>query len=191
VGEALWWELNGEPVTPIRPSRPLHKALSRGGSFGEATSDPMVLYAWLVRNLERLVEELEFHEVLTGRLTVWVAYKNGMAGVGQTTLTVPSDRFDLLLEAARPCLRRAYLPRTAANRMHLIAEDLRPRGEAQLGLFDRPNDRATAVARLKRQVNTRIGRVALRSAATLPLVGIYKDRSNEYDICDVRGKICF
>ena len=35
-GEALWWELNGEPVQPIHNARPLHKALSRGGSFGEA-----------------------------------------------------------------------------------------------------------------------------------------------------------
>ena len=45
-----------------------------------------------------------------GRLTVWVAYKNGQVGVGQTTLPVPSDRFDVLLDAARPCLRRAWVP---------------------------------------------------------------------------------
>jgi DNA polymerase V len=31
----------------------------------------------------------------------------------------------------------------------------------------------------------------LRSAATLPLIGVYGDPSNEYDICDVRGKMCF
>src|SRR5262249_29208796 len=89
TGEALWWELNGEPVQPIHPQRPLHKALPRGGSFGEATADPAVLYAWLVRNLERLIEELEFHGVLAGRLTVWVAYKDGRVGVGQAGLAVP------------------------------------------------------------------------------------------------------
>lgn len=193
TGEALWWELNGEPVTPIRPERPLHKALSRGGSFGEASAEPLILYAWLVRNLERLVEELEYHEVLAGRLTVWVAYRSGQVGVGQAALTVPSDRFDDLLDVARSCLRRAYVPRVAATRMHLIAEHLRRREPAQLGLFESRGrrDRAAAIARLKREVNTRIGRFALRSAATLPLVGIYRDRSNEYDICDVRGKICF
>jgi nucleotidyltransferase/DNA polymerase involved in DNA repair len=191
TGEALWWELNGEPVTPIRPERPLHKALSRGGSFGEATADPIVLYAWLVRNLERLIEELEFHQVLAGRLTVWVSYKSGEAGLGQARPVVPTDRFDALLEAARPCLRQAWRPRERAQRMHLIAEDLRPRRCAQLGLFEPPDAPAAAVAQLKRDVNRRVGRFALRSAATLPLAGIYADAANQYDICDVRGKICF
>ena len=191
AGEALWWELRGDPVTPIHPQRTLHKALSRGGSFGESTDDPNVLYAWLIRNLERLIEELEFHAMLTGRLTVWVAYKDGQVGVGRTDLTVPSDRFDVLLEAARPCLRRAWVPRVRATRMHLIAEKLRPRAQAQLGLFEPSPERAEALARLKREVNLRHGRFALRSAATLPLVSVYRDTSNAYDICDVRGKSCF
>lgn len=190
-GEALWWELNGDPVQPIHPQRPLHKALARGGSFGEPTSDPIVLYAWLVRNLERLIEELEFHAVLAGRLTVWVAYKDGQVGVGQAALAIPTDRFDLLLDAARPCLRRAWVARVPATRMHLIVERLTPRGQRPLGLFDPPAARAEAVARLKRAVNARHGRFALRSAATLPLAAIYRDTANGYDICDIRGKICF
>lgn len=192
-GEALWWELNGDPVRPISPERPAHKVLSRGGSFGEATEDPAVLYAWLVRNLERLIEELEYHEVCAGRLTVWVGYRSGEFGVGQTNLGVPTDRFDLLLEAARPCLRRAYLRHQAANRMHLIAERLVARASAPPGLFDPPalRAKAEAVARLKRAVNERHGRFVLRSAATLPLASIYNDRANGYDICDVRGKMCF
>jgi DNA polymerase V len=190
-GEVLWWELNGDPVQPIHPQRPLHKALSRGGSFGETTADPVILYAWLVRNLERLIEELEYHAVLAGRLTIWVAYKDGQTGLGQTTLSVPSDRFDLLLDAARPCLRRAWVPRVQATRMHLIAERLTPRNHAPLGLFEPPGERAQAVARVKHAINARHGRFALRSAATLPLVSIYRDTANEYDICDVRGKICF
>ena len=191
TGEALWWELNGDPVQPIHPQRPLHKVLSRGGSFGEATVEPLVLYAWLVRNLERLIEELEFHAVRAGRLSVWVGYRDGQAGVGQASLMVPSDRFDVLLDTARSCLRRAWLPRVAANRMHLLAERLTPRACAPLGLFDPGNDRAEALARLKREVNARIGRFALRSAATLPLAAIYRDTSNAYDICDIRGKQCF
>ena len=45
------------------------------------------------------------------RLTVWVSYKDGRTGSGQATLSVPSDRFDLLLDAARACLRHAWVPR--------------------------------------------------------------------------------
>jgi DNA polymerase V len=193
AGETLWWELNGEPVTPIHPRRPLHKALSRGGSFGEATMDPTVLYAWLVRNIERLIEELEYHTLLAGRLTVSVAYKDGQAGVGQICLTVPTDRFDLLLDAARPCLRRAWLPHVRATHMHLIAEGLMFRHERPLALFDPPTvaSRAETIARLKREVNIRHGRFLLRSGATLPLASIYHDTANGYDIGDIRGKSCF
>ena len=153
----------------------------------------MVLYAWLVRNLERLIEELRFHGVTTGKLTVAIEYKNGHAGVGQRALPVPSDRFDLLLEAARPCLRKAWLPGVQASHMHLIAEDLSARGQYALDLFDPPQRRARAeaVALLKEQVNDRHGRFALRSAATLHLPAIYRDTANDYDICDIRGKICF
>jgi DNA polymerase V len=192
-GEALWWELNGEAVQPIHPKRPAHKALSRGGSFGGSTLDPIILYAWLVRNLERLIEELEYHDVLAGRLTVWVGYKDGRSGVGQVNLAIPTHRFDLLLDDARPCLRSAWIPRIPATRMQVIAEHLVPRGQAQLGLFDRPEAaaRADAVARLKREINLKQGRFALRSAATLPLASIYQDTANGYDICDVRGKSCF
>jgi DNA polymerase V len=193
TGETLWWELNGEPVTPIHPKRPLHKALSRGGSFGEAIVDPNRLYAWLVRNVERLIEELEYHAVLAGRLTVWIAYKDGQAGLGQANLTVPTDRFDLLLDAARPCLRAAWIPRVRAERMQVIAEGLMFRHERPLALFDPPtvSARAEVIASLKREVNVKHGRFLLRSAATLPLVEIYRDSANGYDICDVRGKRCF
>jgi DNA polymerase V len=193
AGEALWWELNGEPVRPIVPSRPMHKALSRGGSFGEASADPIILYAWLVRNLERLIEELHYHEVLPGRLSVWVGYKDGRFGLGQTRLSVPTDRFDLLLDALRPCLRRAWVRGALAARMHLIAEDLTRRVPTPRGLFEprRAADRAEAVATLKRRVNARVGRFSLRSAATLPLHAIYRDSTNGFDICDIRGKMCF
>ncbi len=191
TGETLWWELNGEAVRPVLDRRPMHKALSRGGSFGASTASPIILYAWLVRNLERLIEELHYHEVLAGRLTVWVGYKDGRARIGQTNLAVPTDRFDLLLDALRPCLRRAWIRGAQAHRMHLIAESLTRRVPRPLGLFEDPGHRAEAVAAVKRRVNDRLGRFTLRSAATLPLHAIYGDRSNSYDICDVRGKICF
>ncbi len=192
-GEALWWELNGDAVQAIHTRRPTHKALSRGGSFGESTAEPVVLHAWLVRNLVRLIEALRFHEVTVGRLTVAIQYKTGHAGVGQKGLPVSTDRFDLLLEAARPCLRMAWMPGVQASHMHLIAEDLCPRGQHAQDLFEPPRRRAMAeaVARLKEEVNNRHGRFALRSAATLYLPAIYRDVANAYDICDIRGKICF
>jgi DNA polymerase V len=191
TGESLWWELNGEPSAPIHVRRPRHKALSRGGSLGESTDDPHRIHAWLVRNLERLIEELHYHEVMPGKLTLWVGYRDGFSGEGQTHLAVPTDRFDLLLDALRPCLRQAWHRGHLANRMHLIAEDLVARDAVSLDMFCPPSPKLQAVAEVKQAVNRRIGRFALRSGATLPLSEIYRDRANGYDICDVRGKICF
>ncbi len=75
--------------------------------------------------------------------------------------------------------------------MHLFAEELRPRRDRQLTLFDDVSERAGAVSALKKSVNDRHGCFILRSVATLPLGRIYTDRANEYDICDVRGETCF
>jgi nucleotidyltransferase/DNA polymerase involved in DNA repair len=191
AGEALWYELNGEPVIPLHTRRPPHKVLSRGGSLGEATADPQRILAWLVRNLERLVEELEFHQVRTDRLEVYLGYKDGEGAAGRVDLQAPTDRFDLLLEEAKRALRQALWPGEAVNRMHLLATRLHYPGAVQLGLFDPPAERAERLARLKREVNARHGRFKLRSGATLPLREVYRDDAQSFDICDVHGKMCF
>ena len=103
----------------------------------------------------------------------------------------PDDRFDLLLAALRPCLRRAWIPGAVANRMHLLAGRRAPKAATQLGLFDRPAAVAERIARLKAQVNRRLGRWTLRSAATLPLASVYDDRANYLDACDIHGKMGF
>lgn len=191
AGEALWWELNGEPVLPLHTERPRHKMLSRGGSLGGATADPARVYAWLVRNLERLVEELEFHAVSAGVLSVYLVHANGAEGLWREELVSPTDRFDLLLAAGGRCFRRAWLPPLAASRMHVTASKLTRPGFVQRGLFDPPAEPAVSVARVKREINDALGRFALRSGATLPLADVYRDAAQGYDICDVRGKICF
>jgi nucleotidyltransferase/DNA polymerase involved in DNA repair len=191
TGEALWYELNGEAVLPFHLERPPHKMLSRGGSLGGATERPERVYAWLARNVERLVEELEFHVVKAGALGVYIGHKDGPSGFARMLLPSPADRFDLLLEAARAALERAWRPDRPAIRMHVIASQLRRPGCVQLGLFDPPAEQARAVAKLKREVNAELGRFTLRSGATLPLADVYRDEAQGYDICDIRGKICF
>jgi hypothetical protein len=191
TGEALWYELNGEPVLPLHTERPPHKMLSRGGSLGGPTEQPERVYAWLVRNVERLVEELEFHVVRAGALSVYIMHKDGSEGFRRVDMPSPTDRFDLLLEAARYCFERAWYPDRPATRMHVTASQLRRPGFAQLGLFDPPEARARAVAKLKSEVNATVGRFALRSGATLPLADVYRDEAQSYDICDIHGKICF
>jgi nucleotidyltransferase/DNA polymerase involved in DNA repair len=191
TGEQLWWELNGEPVLPLHTERPPHKILSRGGSLGEATDDPDRLLAWLARNTERLIEELEFHVVRAGALSVYLEHRDGNAGLGRAALPSPTDRFDLLLQAGKGCLGRAWTAGSRVVRMHVTASRLGRPGVFQPGLFDSSDERARALAQLKRQVNERLGRFTLRSGATLPLADVYRDPTQSYDICDVHGKLCF
>jgi DNA polymerase V len=61
----------------------------------------------------------------------------------------------------------------------------------QLSLFDEPNPKRDAVATVKTAVNDRFGRFKLRSGTTLHLPKVYKDPANDFDICDVRGHVCF
>jgi hypothetical protein len=77
------------------------------------------------------------------------------------------------------------VPGALAGRLHLEATELRYREVVQLGLFDPPADRAEAVARVKREVNARVGRFAVRSGATLWMNDIYRDEASGYDICDI------
>ena len=75
--------------------------------------------------------------------------------------------------------------------MHVNAFRLCRPGSIQPDMFDLPDEKARAVAKVKGEVNARMGRFALRSGATLPLADVYRDEAQSYDICDVRGKICF
>jgi nucleotidyltransferase/DNA polymerase involved in DNA repair len=191
TGERLWWELNGQPCQPLHTQRPAHKMLARGGSLGETTADPDRVWAWAVRNLERLIEELDYHQVHAGRLAVWLGCRDDFSLATDVKLDAPTARFDLLLEALQEGIRRTWVPGRFIVRMNLIASDLHRRSAVQLGLFDPPPERDEALAAVKRQVNARIGRFKLRSGATLPLKANYDDPAQCYDICDVRGKQCF
>ena len=58
-----------------------------------ATRSREVVFAWLVRNLERLIEELEFHQVWTNQLAVWIGYQDGLGRTGQ------AERMNIRLRA--------------------------------------------------------------------------------------------
>ena len=124
VGERLRDELRGVPREAIRAERPAHVTLSRGGSVGVPTADRGIVWAWAVRNLERLVEELEFYRVRPARLTLWMSYADDASRVAELDLDAPTDRFDLLVDAlAVPDAR------VLARRLRAVRQDEPHRGE--------------------------------------------------------------
>jgi DNA polymerase V len=191
TGHDIWLELNGTPVTPIHTERPPHKVLARGGSLMGNVSDPDTLWAWCVRHVERLIEELRYHRVRTSVLAVELAWKDGGGAGASAPLSVPSDRYDLLLDAAKVAFDRAVVPGRVATHMHVLATDLHRGGFYQGSIFDLPKPQLERAAAVKEAVNGKCGRFKLRSAATLYLPKVYADPANDFDICDVRGKICF
>jgi nucleotidyltransferase/DNA polymerase involved in DNA repair len=187
TGEALWWELNGTSVLPVRTARAAHKNLARGGSLGAATNDPVRVSAFVARNVERLVEALIYHKVCCDHLILSLDFKDAPGHSSRCSLLGSRIDFDALLEAAMHLLPQVWQPPTAwVHYMHVIADGLRPITRRQLSLFEQPR-----LSDMKQAINDRVGRFALRSGATLPLVDLYGDSASNYDICDIHGKSCF
>ncbi len=139
VGHDLWSELNGVPVHAIRPQRTPHKMISRGGSLAGRVSDPDTLYGWLIRNVDRLIEELQYHEVRARELTVYLSCTNADSLGASVPFGTPTDRFDLLAGAAKIGRRWAWRPGACCTHLHLIASKLVRGTKWQGNLFELPN----------------------------------------------------
>lgn len=186
-GEDLWWELNGTPVIPVQTTRPNHKFVSRGGSIGRASCDPARVHAFVVRNVERLVEALAHYKICCDHLILSLLFKEYPERSLRSSLLGSRADFEALLEAALHLLPQVWQPPTAfVHYMHVIAGGLRPAARRQKSLFEQPQ-----LLDVKHRINNAVGRFALRSGSTLPLVDVYGDAANEYDICDIYGKSCF
>lgn len=178
-GAKLWNELRGDPVSSIQTERKRYKILTRGGSIGSATNKPDRAWGFVVKNLERLIQELYHHRLKTGRVEFHLEqrsydYQMYHFGTG-TNLEAPTDRFDILVEAFENLFRRTYQRHLLVSRMHLQAHRLELAECAQRGLFDPPDEPERTLAQTKRKINSEVSRFALRSGATLPLKDWYDD----------------
>ena len=191
-GEDLWWELNGTSVLPVQTKRPEHKFISRGGSIGRASNDPQRVKAFIVRNVERLVEALDHYRLACDQLTLTLLFRDAPERSSRRSLLGTTADFERLAAAALEMMPEAWRPHHASvHYMHVIAGSLWTKEHRQLGLFDTDHHASSAIADVKQQINTRLGRFALRTGSTLPLADVYADPANEYDICDIHGKMCF
>ncbi|HYH68087.1 MAG TPA: hypothetical protein VD866_25550 [Urbifossiella sp.] len=109
-------------------------------------ADPTVLRAWAVRHLERLIEELHFHQARTGSVAIAIGRRDGEPTGGAARLDCPSDRFEDLLGAAREAPRRAYVPDAVATHTHVIALDFCQAHGCQTSPFDAPDPKRDTVA---------------------------------------------
>lgn len=75
-GVKLWHELRGDPVAPIHTKRKRYQILTRGGSIGAHTRLPDRTWGFVVKNLERFIEELEHHQLKTGHVQLLLQKTN-------------------------------------------------------------------------------------------------------------------
>ena len=165
--------------------------ISRGGSVGKATSDEDRLIAWVARNIERMIEALDFHQVYTDELTLILRYKSGLSFSDRLTLPQSTADFSLLFEAGKKMFVAIHHRGREVRHMHLLAGKLCYRNQTQQSLFHAPSVQDKRIAEMKRLVNKKVGRFALRSAATLPLYELYHDEASDYETCDIYGTTCF
>ena len=193
TGEQLLLELNGEPCVPISTKRAAHKVVARGGSLGGATNDPAKVTGWVYRNVERLIEALDKLLVSPNKLRLRLEFREGGRLSRRASLPEATADFHRLAQTACSLLELCWPPDLRQLRveyMHVMAENLQPRNCRQRGLFS-PRQLDGRIAEVKQQINGKIGRFALRTAATLPLHTLYADDTNDYDVCDISGKTCF
>lgn len=177
------WD-TGDPDPDSSPSTQV--CLSRG-SIGKASCDPQRVHAFVVRNVERLVEALTHYRICCDSLILTLLFTNEPERSLRSSLLGSRADFEALLEAAMYLLPRVWQPRSAyVHYMHVIADGLRPLANRQRSLFEQ-----SQLVDIKHRINNEMGRFVLRSGATLPLVDVYGDAANEYDICDIYGKSCF
>ena len=178
-GLKLWHELRGDPVFPLQTKRKRYQILTRGGSVGTATNKPDRAWAFTVKNLERLVEELEHHQLKTGHVAFYLQQRNYDYQMfhhsARTDLEAPTDRFDILVEVFGKLFQHCYQHGQLVSRMHLLAMALQNADQAQRGLFDPPEEPARTLAGTKRAINKKLSRFALRCGATLPIKDWYDD----------------
>ncbi len=149
------------------------------------------LTGWAARNAERLVEALDHHQVYCDQLAMHLEFKDGGGAACRVSLSAATADFHILHPAALQLLKICWPAGRVVSYMHLIAENLSARQFAQRSLFEQSTPKQKAIAEVKRSINRRVGRFALRSGATLPLDDIYSDETSSYDICDIYGKTCF
>ncbi len=194
-GEDLWWELNATPVLEVLPARKAHKFIARGGSIGKPSRDRQRVAAFVVRNVERLIEALNYYQVCCDTLTLDLSFREVRSRTVRCTLLGSVAELKVLRDAALWLLPRAWLPPEATvHYMHVIAGGLRPLGRRQLSLFadhGERHEKDERVEQVQHAINATVGRFALRSAATIPLADVYGDIASNYDICDIYGKGCF
>lgn len=190
-GEQFWYELQGTILFPVQAKRPERKAISRGGSIWGYYKDSDYIWGFLMRNLERLVDQLTREDIEISELTLLLITAEGATFQGKVVLPDFTNNFSFLLKALRQAFKQAFRRGYSYGYVHIIGYPLRSHQQKQLNLFTDEDEKYQQLLLTKQQLNRKYGRFTLRSGATLFVPQVFADETSNYEICDIEGKICF
>lgn len=190
-GEELWYELQGVSLYPIRAKRPERKVISRGGSIWGHHTDRWYIWGFLIRNLERFVNQLIKEEIEINELTLLLVTSQGLTFKGVEKLPDYTNAYSWLMKGLQSIFQKTFRPGSTYSYVHIIAGNLRPALKKQLNLFVEEDEKQKQLFLVKQKLNQKYGPFTVRSGATAHVPQVFEDETSNYEICDIDGKICF
>lgn len=190
-GEEIWYELQGKSILEIKDVRPQRKVISRGGSLWGHHKDPKYIFGFLMRNLERFCESLLKEEVEVKNFTlVLVDGKDGSTKYSQELPDYTND-FEMMTLALKKAFKELFVPGNTYSYCHLIGAPIRSISGKQLSFFELSDPQKNKLYKVKQLINSEHGLFTVRSASTAYANKVFHDKTSDYEIVDIEGKICF
>lgn len=190
-GECLWYELNGHLILPVRNERPQRKSISRGGSLSGVKKDKNIIFAFLVRNMERLVDSIVAQKIEVKKLVLLIISSSGNVFKGEVLLSDYTSSFTLIFAEFKKIFLRIFNELYSYSGLHLIAEEIRGLYLKQLNLFDFETVKLKKISTIKEKINAKFGVFALRMADTAYINDVFADDANNFEVSDMDKKFCF
>lgn len=190
-GEEIWYELQGKALLLIKNERPQRKMISRGGSLWGYHKDPKYVFGFLVRNLERFCESLLSEKVEIKNFVLVLIDKEGFEYKFSDEMSDFTQDFNIILNSLKHGFRKIFKVGKLYGYCHLIGFPVRSVCGKQLNFFEYGDERRSKIHDLKQQVNSHFGLFTLRSASTAYASTVFGDKTSDYEITDIKGKLCF
>jgi DNA polymerase V len=163
VGLRTAWELRGESCIPLELAPPPRQSITVSRSFGRRLSSCEEIREPLIAYVSRAGEKLRQAKMVAGHLLVFLhnsPHARDQPFYGPSLARrLPHQTSDTaeLIRHACPLLARIHRPGLAYVKCGVILAELSPEGQAQAGLFDRPDTAKKATAQIPAKIYAKGG----------------------------------
>ncbi|MDX9971256.1 MAG: DNA polymerase IV [Candidatus Gracilibacteria bacterium] len=190
-GEVLWYELKGNFVLPVRNERPRRKGVSRGGSLFGAKSEKNIVFAFMVRNIEKLCDALLKQKLEIKNLVLFLVTDSGFFLKGEGILLDFTNSFSVILEEFKAIFYRVFSGFYKYKGLHVMGFNIRDFSPKQLSIFDFSGEKGRKMDKIRESVLKKHGLFAVRSANTAYINDVFRDDASNFEISDMDKKFCF